>query len=92
MRANRRAPGGGSRLSITAAGAYDGALRTALLAYKERGRRDLAEPLGTLLAQVVVVASGTVPVPVPCSARTSRARGGDHVLRLARIAARARRA
>lgn len=77
-------------LSIGAAGRYDGALRTALIAYKERGRRDLAEPLGTLLGRAVVLAPDTVLVPVPCAPRVARARGGDHVLRLARIAARCR--
>ncbi len=35
---------------VYALGAYRGRLRSALLAYKERGRRDLATPLGTALA------------------------------------------
>lgn len=35
---------------VHALGAYRGRLRTALLAYKERGRRDLADPLGGALA------------------------------------------
>lgn len=35
---------------VYALGAYRGRLREALLAYKERGRRDLATPLGTTLA------------------------------------------
>jgi predicted amidophosphoribosyltransferase len=36
-----------------AATAYGGAVRAALLSYKERGRRDLAGPLGALLARAV---------------------------------------
>jgi len=79
-------------LPVGAAGAYDGPLRAALIAYKERGRRDLAEQLGTLLAGAVPVEPGVVLVPVPSAARVARARGGDHVLRLARIASRASRA
>ena len=35
---------------VVAAGRYRGPLRTAVLAYKERGRRDLAGPLAALLA------------------------------------------
>ena len=75
-------------LPVVAAGAYAGALRAALIAYKERGRRDLAGPLGELLATAVAVGPAAVLVPVPCAARVARARGGDHVLRLARVAAR----
>ena len=78
-------------LAVWAAGGYDAGLRTALLAYKERGRLDLARPLGTLLAGAVdaAVAGQDGPVclvPVPSSARARRDRGGDHVLRLARAA------
>jgi predicted amidophosphoribosyltransferase len=66
-----------------AAAAYDGAVRTALLAYKERGRRDLARPLRTLLAVALEPYDGSaVLVPVPSSAAARRARGGDHVTRL----------
>jgi len=79
-------------IPTVAAGAYEGALRTALLAYKERGRRDLAAALADLLAGCVTALGpppGAVLVPVPSSARAARARGGDHVLRLARrVAAR----
>lgn len=38
---------------VYALGAYRGRLRTALLAYKERGRRDLAGPLGAALASAL---------------------------------------
>jgi predicted amidophosphoribosyltransferase len=78
-----------------AAAPYDGPIRTALLAYKERGRRDLAGPLAPLLARAVcgVVEAGRAPpgrialVPVPSARSAVAARGGDHVLRLARRAA-----
>jgi predicted amidophosphoribosyltransferase len=78
-----------------AATAYDGPVRSALLAYKERGRRDLARPLGDLLARSIsaAIASGHHPpgaavlVPVPSARSVAAARGGDHVVRLARRAA-----
>jgi predicted amidophosphoribosyltransferase len=78
-----------------AAATYDGALRSALLAYKERGRRDLGRPLGELLARSVgaAMAVGRCPpdavllVPVPSARSVAAARGGDHVVRLARRAA-----
>lgn len=74
---------------------YGGAVRRAVLAFKERGRRDLAAALGLMLGRAVravaVDAGQTlgelVLVPVPSSAQASAARGGDHVLRLARRAA-----
>jgi predicted amidophosphoribosyltransferase len=73
---------------------YEGAVRAALLAYKERGRRDLADPLGGLLARSVAAAWGAkrsppgrvVLVPAPSARSVAAARGGDHVLRLARRA------
>jgi predicted amidophosphoribosyltransferase len=83
-----------------AAAVYDGATRAALLAYKERGRRDLAGPLALLLARGVcaaLVAERSPPgvgvlvdvvlIPVPSARSAAAARGGNHVLRLARRAA-----
>lgn len=78
-----------------AAAAYDGAVRAAVLAYKERGRRDLAGPLGGLLARAAGTALAAersppgrvVLVPVPSARAAVAARGGDHMLRLARHAA-----
>jgi ComF family protein len=78
----------GLDLPVVAATRYEGTVRTALLAYKERGRHDLARPLGRLLAPAVDGVDAPVVVPVPSSAAARRARGGDHVVRLARIAAR----
>jgi predicted amidophosphoribosyltransferase len=80
----------GCAVAVVAAGRYAGGLRTAVLRYKERGRYDLAAPLGALLAGAAAgfVASGTVLVPVPSSRAAARQRGGDHVHRLARVAGR----
>jgi predicted amidophosphoribosyltransferase len=76
-------------------GAYSGARRRAVVAAKERGRRDLAAPLG--LASAVAIARlrrwGELPagplivVPAPTRVRAARARGGDPVTRMARCAA-----
>jgi predicted amidophosphoribosyltransferase len=80
-----------------ALGAYDGALREALLSYKVRGRHRLARPLGRLLAGVVAESAGrprpVLLVPVPATSKAARAWRGDHLRRLARNAAgRLRRA
>ena len=78
-------------LDVAAAGEYGGGLRTALLAFKERNRRDLATPLGLLLADAVRLLRNEQPaalVPVPSLRSVARARGGDHVARLAAVAAR----
>ncbi len=81
-------------LPVSAASAYDGAVRTALLAYKERGRRDLAPPLRRLLAAAIDALDrpDAVLVPVPSAAAARRARGGDHVARLLPRGRRARNA
>jgi len=79
-------PGGPTVLT---AGRYTGPLRSALLRYKERGRRDLAAPLAELLAVPLDEVVGPLPgatwlVPAPSRAAAARTRGGDHVLRLCR--------
>jgi predicted amidophosphoribosyltransferase len=73
--------------------AYDGAVRAALLAYKEKGRHGLSAALGDQLARVVARGAGTIGaglllVPVPGTAAAIRQRHGDHVVRLAERAAR----
>lgn len=82
--------------------AYEGVVRSALLAHKEDGRFALARPLGVALARAVrdgvnaAEASSTWPdaldaplrlVPVPSRRAAVRARGQDATLRLARAAA-----
>lgn len=82
-------------LTVVAAGRYRGPLRTALLAYKERGRRDLAVSLaGLLVAPLARIGQagdfGDRPVwlvPAPSRPSAARSRGGDHVLRLCRALA-----
>jgi predicted amidophosphoribosyltransferase len=93
-------PGGPS---VVAVGRYSGPLRAALLRYKERGRRDLAEPLAALLAvplaelladaragPVADRPSVTWLLPAPSRPSAARARGGDHVARLCRLLAAGR--
>ncbi|MFC9894030.1 ComF family protein [Nocardia sp. NPDC127579] len=71
---------------------YSGPARRAVLAAKERGRRELAEPLGyamaTALARLRAPGAGLLLVPAPTRARAARQRGGDPVTRTARAAAR----
>jgi predicted amidophosphoribosyltransferase len=89
-------------LPVCAAGArYRGPVRRLLIAYKERGRRDLAAVLSmalvhALLALPAVRAALEEPsessarrlllVPVPASRAAWRARGFDHIVTLVRDA------
>ncbi|HEX4247795.1 MAG TPA: hypothetical protein VH008_07995 [Pseudonocardia sp.] len=91
------APADGDAWPLTVAvGAYHGPLRAALLAYKERGRRELGPPLAALLAAALVagplaplLAGPCWVVPAPSRAAVARARGGQHMLALAeRVAER----
>ena len=73
---------------------YTGVPRRLVLAYKERGRRDLAAALGGRLADALPRlgrgAAACWLVPVPSRRVAARMRGGQHMLRLARhCAARA---
>jgi predicted amidophosphoribosyltransferase len=80
-------PGGPA---VVTAGRYRGPLRSAVLAYKERGRRDLAGSLSALLDPLLGQVAGPAVwlVPAPSRPAAARARGGDHVLRLCRHLAR----
>lgn len=76
-------------------GRYDGARRNAVLQCKDRGRSDLAGPLGVALAHAILRlrAWGDVPsevalVPAPTTAWAARRRGGDVVTSMCRSAAR----
>jgi predicted amidophosphoribosyltransferase len=76
-----------------AAGSYEAALRAAIVSYKERGRRDLTRPLANLLAAATRHALDADPQPVVLiairsSPAAARARGGQHIERLARVVAR----
>jgi predicted amidophosphoribosyltransferase len=74
---------------------YRGPTRDAVLAYKERGRRELAEPLGAAVARALPWVPEARPdpdgvwwlVPAPSRRRTSRLRGGEHMTNLARCCA-----
>lgn len=82
---------------------YVGEARRLVLAYKERGRRDLAPSLGRALAEALprlpadpqAPANPRAPdggwwlVPVPSRRHASRARGGPHVQRMAGECAKA---
>lgn len=76
-------------------GRYDGPRRRAVLQLKERGRGDLAVPLGRGLAHAVLrlrawgeVDGPLVLVPAPTTAWAARRRGGDVVTAVCRAAAR----
>ncbi|WP_042939906.1 ComF family protein [Rhodococcus sp. AW25M09] len=81
-----------------ALGTYSGPRRNGVIAMKERGRRSVARPLGRALAEAIghLRDAGEIDPPelaslvlvcAPTRARAARARGGDPVLRCARIAA-----
>ncbi|MEU9704585.1 ComF family protein [Streptomyces sp. NPDC047981] len=81
---------------VHAAAPYADAVRSVLLAHKERGALWLAEPLGDALAGAVEAAAGRCDgpgagplllVPVPSSRRSVRARGHDPTRRVALAAA-----
>lgn len=72
---------------------YEGPARAAIVAYKDRGRWSLADPLGAALARAIGAAAGAgsrvTVVPVPSRPRQARRRGRDHVAALAEAAANA---
>ncbi|WP_456298895.1 ComF family protein [Amycolatopsis mongoliensis] len=92
-----RVPVAGSA-RVFALARYRGVARRLLIAYKERGRRDLAASLGRALAAALAVLPlqrtsaaparrGICLVPAPSRRSASRVRGGPHVERLANAAA-----
>ncbi len=81
--------------ALAAAAPYDGVVRSALIAHKERGVLRLAGPLGAALATAVTALPGVgaAPrplhlVPVPSRPAVVRARGHDSTARIAAAAAR----
>lgn len=84
-------------VGVHALASYRGPARRLVLACKERGRRDLAAPLGAALARgclglpegAALPARGCALVPVPSRRAASRARGGPHLLAIARACAAA---
>lgn len=84
----RASPGLAGAPPCLAAGGYRGPLRGCLLAFKERGRRDLAEPLSRLLAGLVgdLGAAPVLLCPIPATRAARCARGFDHVNLLCRLA------
>ncbi|MPZ79087.1 MAG: ComF family protein [Actinophytocola sp.] len=77
-----------------ALGDYRGPARRAVLAYKERGRRELAGHLGGALAAALpsIRAGPMVLVPAPSRPAAARARGGQHMTVVARHCAAVLRA
>ncbi len=76
---------------VFAAAPYDGCVRAALIAYKERGRRDVGAELASALTGAAVtaarsglLASSALLAPVPSSRAAVRERGYDAVSLLAR--------
>lgn len=78
---------------VFALGRYAGPRRRAIVAVKERGRRDLVAPLAVALATGVrrLIRWGVLPpspmaVPAPTRRAAARRRGGDPVVRIAAAA------
>ena len=77
---------------VHALATYEDTARTIVLAFKERGRRDLAAPLGRMMAAILPTLDSARPapdgtwwlVPAPSRPRAARRRGGSHMLALAR--------
>ncbi|QTJ69006.1 ComF family protein [Rhodococcus sp. ZPP] len=81
-------------VAVWALGPYSGPRRRVVIAAKERGRRDLAVPLGSAVAGALArlhqwgelappEVAPVVLVPAPTRSRAARMRGGDPVTRIA---------
>lgn len=92
VRPQRRLPG---LPGVHALAPYRDPVPEIVVAHKERGRLDLAGPLGRRLARAVLAAAADAPelwlVPAPSAPRATRRRGQDPIRRMARAAARALR-
>lgn len=86
------------RVPVWALSRHTGPAARAVSAYKDRGRTDLARPLGAALAAAVdslradgeIAEAGerpTVLVPAPASSRARRRRGFDHVRQIVDVLA-----
>lgn len=78
-------------VAARAALAYEGSVTRALIRFKHGGRRDLARPLGQLLAPLLPGSDLDLVVPVPLHPRRLRRRGYNQALELARRALASRR-
>lgn len=82
--------------AVRALARYQGPARAAVLAMKEKGRRDLARPLGIAIGAGIagLCRIGALPpgpltlVPAPSRRSAARRRGGDPVVAMAQSAAR----
>lgn len=80
--------------ALRALARYRGPVRAAIVAGKERGRRDLPPLLGAALGggllrlhRISVIPESVCLVPAPTRAAAARSRGGDPVLTMVRAAA-----
>lgn len=93
LRRDLGSPGGGLR--VWSAAAYDGTVRTAVVAWKDHDRPDLSAALAAAVQRAARTAVGELPyasalvvVPAPSSAAARRARGRSPVRDLAYRVAR----
>ncbi|MGB3444251.1 MAG: ComF family protein [Actinophytocola sp.] len=87
----RAVPRPGLGAAAFALAGYEGAARRLVLAYKEKGRRELSVPLGRAFAHALptIRAGPYVVVPVPSRPAAARARYGQHMTAVARACATA---
>lgn len=81
---------GGHASPVLRSGSYRGMLRRLLIMYKKSGDRRLAHPIARIIHQTLdnrlcSDARRIVLIPVPCSKRSLRQRGWDHVMLIASV-------